>query len=216
MTKKKTVNQQEQVKEIKEKERESKAKKLERLIYKSKKRFGSELKIAEFKEPILMLIRSNQKCEFYEGATEGVFKYTHTNGQKKEVILTRDKLIKFQYGKYNFTGYIHDENWKVTMPEKPIIDAEYEELVIDKTLADIKAYKTKEITATFEGWTKLAWALLGGVALIFVIEWISGGAVSHFINNLLHPVIQNAVPIAQQAVQNLTQNTTLSNVTIYN
>ena len=64
--------------ETKLQKEQSRAKRLKILLKKYEGRIRDHKELAEFKEPVLFLLRNTRKAEFYEDASTGRFAYTHT------------------------------------------------------------------------------------------------------------------------------------------
>lgn len=148
--------------EIKE-QLESKAEQRQTLFKKYQKLLFAYQETAEFKEPILQLMRRNNTVDFFENTTEGEFKYTHSDGTDRTIILTTKNLLSFPYGKKTFKGYVCHEDYPLPLPEDPIITTEQMQTVIDKALNDIKKWKAQEINAK----TKMIWTI--GLTICAVI-----------------------------------------------
>lgn len=145
------------------KEKISQAEKRKMLFKKKEKLFKSYYEPAQFKEPVLILMRRNQNAEFFENATKGKFEFSHSDGETRYIYLTPKYLQSFPYGKKNFRGYICHEDFAIPLPAEPEITAETIGTVIDKTLNDIRNWKAQEYKAQGAMWFKIA---LGIVALI--------------------------------------------------
>lgn len=140
----------------------SKAEK-KKILFKKKKRFIKEYKeMTAFSEPILILMRRNQKAEFYENATQGKFEFEHSDKTERYIILDTKYLQTFPYGKSTFKGYICHEDHPLPLPNEPEVTSETIGIAIDKTLNDIKKWKAQEIKAKGE----LIWKIAIGIAII--------------------------------------------------
>ena len=144
-------------------EKLSRAKKINILYKKYKKSWRKYQEMANFKEPIIQLIKNN-KVEFYEDATSGNFYFDHSDGSKRKVKLDPEFQLTFDYGKRNFKGYIVHENYPTPLPEKPIITAEQYQWGIDKTQQDQLNHQEKQIKARGDMWYKI----FIGIAVIIV------------------------------------------------
>jgi hypothetical protein len=141
----------------------SKAQERKVLFKKKKNIFQSYYDTADFKEPVLILMRRNQNAEFFENATQGEFPYEHSDGTERKIYLNTKYLQSFPYGKKVFKGYICHEDNPLPLPAEPEITAETVGLAIDKTLNDIKKWKAEEWKAKGEFYWKIA---IGVVAII--------------------------------------------------
>lgn len=144
---------------------QTKAEKRRTLFKKYQKLFFAHQETAEFKEPILILMRRNNKAEFFENATQGEFTYQHSDGQERKIILTPKNMQTFDYGKKSFKGYICHEDYPLPLPEDPILTVETIQIVIDKALNDLKKWKAEEQRAFGE----MIFKILAGLALIAAI-----------------------------------------------
>jgi hypothetical protein len=132
------------------------------LFKKKKALFKDYYDTADFKEPILILMRKTQNAEFFENATKGDFEYDHSDGTTRRIFLNTKYIQTFPYGKKVFKGYICHEDNPLPLPAEPEITAETVGLAIDKTLNDIKKWKADEFRAKGEFYWKIA---LGIVAI---------------------------------------------------
>lgn len=119
---------------------------------------------ANFKEPILILMRRGKKTEFYENATGGVFLYKHTDGEERTIILHPSNIRTFPNGKRTFEGYICHEDFPLPLPEDPVITAETVGIAVEKTMHDVKKWKSTELTAKGKMIQKIAI----GIAIIII------------------------------------------------
>ena len=156
--------------QIKEKEMEQEQKKKREMIFKkNKKVFRGYFETAEFDEPIVILLRRNNRAEFIEDQTSGKFKYTHSSGEEREIPLPQKSMITFPYGNKTFKGFILHEDYGTPLPEDPVVVAELFQISTDKTLNDIKKWKTDEIKATGNMYKNILYgiALIGGVYVLY-------------------------------------------------
>lgn len=145
-----------------EEELKSRAEKRNTIFKKFQKMFTSYMETAEFKQPILILLRRGGEAEFFENATKGTFPFQHTDGTEREIILTSKGLYDFPYGKKTFKGYICHEDYPLPVPEDPIITVEAVQTIIDKALNDIKKWQAQETKAFGD----MIFKILAGIALI--------------------------------------------------
>jgi hypothetical protein len=145
------------------KEKQSRAKRIKILLKAYEKKFtGEYLKMANFQEPIVMLMRNTRKIEFFDNATTGWFQYNHTDATTRKVKLSPEFLQTFDYGKRTFKGYILHEDHPTPLPESPVVTAEQFQWAIDKTQQDLVNHKAKELGARGDMWYKI----LIGIAVI--------------------------------------------------
>ena len=90
-------------------EKKSKAKTTEVLFKKHKKLLGEYYRFVPFDEPIMIFIRRTGKAEWKERVTLGQFDFTHSNGEKRYIIIDRNQ-IEFKVGDKKFKGYICHED----------------------------------------------------------------------------------------------------------
>ena len=134
--------------------------------------------LAEFKQPILILIRTNQKAEYFEDATSGIFEYQPTDKNKKDmerITLQPSKLINFDYGEENFKGYIHHEGDAFSYPHDPLMDIENYSITIQKTLSDrdkLEASRLRAMGRRWEGAGKFFLYFFGGIAIIITAFYL--------------------------------------------
>ena len=138
--------------ETKVKTMQTKAKRIKILLKQHKGLWGKHQELAEFEEPVLMLMRNNRKIEWYDKATQGKFLYTHTDGKERAIELSPQFLHTFDYGKREFKGYICHEDYPTPLPEIPIVTGEMYQMGIEKTLNDMKKWKADEARALGDMW----------------------------------------------------------------
>lgn len=157
------------MKESKIKEKQSRAKRIKILLKSYEGRFKSYQEMANFKEPVMLLMRNTRKTEFYDNVTSGWFSFTHTDGSGRNIKLSPEFLQTFDYGKRTFKGYICHEDYPTPLPERPIVTAEQFQWAIDKTQNDLQNWKAKELGARGDMWYKI---LIGIAIIIGVIGFI--------------------------------------------
>jgi hypothetical protein len=141
---------------------ESKAKKRKIIFKKYKKLFRSYFETANFEEPVMILMRRTGKAEFFEKATAGEFKFTHSDGEERNIILTPRFMQTFEYGKNQFKGFVCHEDFPMPLPEDPVLTTEMMGIIIEKTLNDMKKWKTEEWKAK----TNFYWKVIIGIAIL--------------------------------------------------
>lgn len=151
------------------KEKQSKAKRIKILLKNYQGRFKSYQEMANFKEPVMMLIRNSRKVEFYDDVTSGWFEFIHSDGSGRRIKLSPEFLQTFDYGKRIFKGYICHEDYPTPLPEKPVVTAEQFQWAIDKTQNDLQNWRSKELTAKGIMWYKI---IIGVAILIGVIGFV--------------------------------------------
>lgn len=140
----------------------SQAQKINKLLIKKKKLFQNKTTTIPFKEPTLFLIKKDRTVEFYEKATSGTFKYEHSDGEEREIILDPRYKLHFPMGDQTFTGYILHEDNPIPLPQDPVLTSEIYNISIDKTLNDIKKWKATEYTAK----GNMIWKIALGICAI--------------------------------------------------
>lgn len=170
------------------------------ILFKKQKKFLSKgYNLADFKEPVLQLIRRDMSVEFYENVKPGtyVIKHSDKNIDTVEINLPEGKILRFPYGPKSFRGYIHHEDEFVPYPQDLLLNAEMVRIMIDKTLNDVKKWKAEEIRARGDVWIKIAMA----VALVI-------GAYAVYRMVIPDPVVQKVVDNALNNVPNVVSNVT--------
>lgn len=152
---------------------------------------------ANFEEPALILLRRTKNSEFYEKATQGTFTYTHTNGETRDIILHPSKLHTMPYGKKTIRYYICHEDFPLPLPEDPVITAETVGIAIDKTLNDVKKWKTSEMNAKSK---MIMYIIIGIIGIILAIAFF----------RMLVP----STPQVTQIIETIQRNITTPNVAI--
>lgn len=151
--------------EDKEKTR-SRARRIKSLFKKQKKLIKNRKTLTDFKEPILLFIKTNNTVEFYEDVTGGTFTFTPTDKALRDkqhaIIINPNKQLTFDYGDKRFRGYIHYELDAHSYPHSPMQDVKAYNIAMNKILADVKEWQSKERVAT----GKMFWYIFLGIAAI--------------------------------------------------
>lgn len=179
----------------------SQATKRRNLIRKFKGLWREYKDVANYKEPALILMRRHGNDEIFEDATKGEFVYKHTDGEERTITLKPTFLRNLPYGKKTIKYYLCHEDFPLPLPEDPVITAETVGIGIDKTLNDVKKWKTKEMSEK----TKMFWTIATGIALVI-------GAVTFY--KMLVPakpeiIVQTAKTTAEIIKANTTGGVTL-------
>lgn len=141
--------------------KKSRAKKISKVFLKYQKWLKQEYETTQFKEPVLFLIRRSGVTETHEDATRGLFDFTHSDGQKRFLILTgRPKTM--HYGKRAFDYYICHEDHPLPLPNDPLITTEQMNISIEKALNNYQEWAAKQKIAV----GKMYYYIFGGIALI--------------------------------------------------
>lgn len=171
-------------------------KKVKTLFSKQRKFLGNYYKAVEILEPVVFLMRRSGDVEFYEDQKKSTFVFKHSDDVDRTIFLNSKKLVKFSYLHRTVRGYICHEDHPFPLPESPTLSTEEFSLVMEKTLSDIRKWKTAEIKAWNE---TLKLIIYGALALI--------GAYILFKMFIKDPetAVQTAQTIAHNA-SNITQN----------
>ncbi len=132
------------------------------IIMKYKKLLKDQQKLAEFKEPVVMLLRRNFKAEWYEGIKQNRFAFKHTDGLERVIYLDPNKVQTITYADKPFKCYVCHEDHLLPLPEDPIATLEQFETILDKTLTDLKNMRVKELKAKGD----LIWKVIIGIAIL--------------------------------------------------
>lgn len=133
------------------------------LFKKFSKWYKTQHEKAEFDEPIAIFMRRGRKTEFFENVKAGEWTLEHSDGTERTYIVDPSYIRIFEYGDTKFSGYIFHEDFPLPLPEDPTITAELMGIALEKTLNDIKKWKTEEIKAKGDFYWKIA---MGIVAII--------------------------------------------------
>lgn len=162
------------------------------LLRKYKKLIFNYYRTAEFKEPILFLIRKTNKVEFYDKASSGRFEYKHSDGTTRYILLNNN-LLEFDYGPKKFRGYIIHEDYPLPLPQTTATDTESISIGVEKVIHDVKKWKAQEYKAKGE----FIWKIGAAIALVII-------AYSLYV--ILRP--EDTPQAAQTAIQFIQQNAT--------
>lgn len=91
------------------------AKKIKILIQKQKKLIKTQEKLANFKEPCILLLRNTGKAEWHEEATKGDWEYTHSDGGKRFIVLNKEGLSQIEYAERTINTYICHEDYPLPL-----------------------------------------------------------------------------------------------------
>lgn len=134
-----------------------KSKKIDILLKKKKLFMKKGYELADFKEPVLYLIRRDKSVEFYEDVKPGDYKIRHSDRNLDDIKITLPEsyLLRFPYGPKQYRGFIHHEDEFLPYPHKILLSGEIIRILIDKTLNDVKKWKAEELRARGDLWLKL-------------------------------------------------------------
>lgn len=144
--------------------RKSRAKRVKNLFLKYQNWRGAYYNTTQFKSPCMFLERRSGDVEFYEDATAGLMEYDHSDKSKRFIILIPSMQKKFGFADRSFKGYFCHEDSPLPIGTDPTITTEQVNIIVDKSLNDIKEWKAKEI----KEWSNLAWTVGLGIAIIFL------------------------------------------------
>ena len=147
-------------------EKQTKARRIKNLLRKHKRFIGTYLDTVDFEEPIMMFARRSGKVEWYERATQGQFRFKHSEGDERFITLTSKKLMNFDYGKKTFKGYWCHEDYPTPLPEEPVVTAEIFTIAQEKTLNSINKFEAQKLRATGDMWKKVLLAIAVIIAII--------------------------------------------------
>lgn len=102
----------------------SRATRVRGLLMKQKKFLGTIKKIIPLKEPVLMLHRRTGRVEYHEDATAGAFPFTHSNGERRFIVLRPSDLEVHDYFGNTFKCYDCHEDRPFAGWENPVVDGE--------------------------------------------------------------------------------------------
>lgn len=168
------------------------------ILYKKyNKILGQQKDLAEFKEPIAILLRRTGKAEFFENVTKGKFEFRHTDGRDRFIMIDPKQIHTFPYGKKSYKGYILHEDFPVPLPDDPVLTTEQVGQAMEATALAMEKWKSKEISEK----TKMIRMIIIGIGVI--------GAII-----LLYTIFKPDPIPTQIIVQNVTQAVQVVNQTI--
>lgn len=138
--------------------------KIRTLFAQHKRLLINKKKIAPHKDPILLLLRLNNKVEYYHNVKTKKFEFKHSDGDERYILLDQAQLLTFDYGSNSFKGYIAHEDEALPYPHRPILYAQTVQVLIDKIMNDIKTWKAKELEAK----GSMMWKIGAGIAIIII------------------------------------------------
>lgn len=186
-------------------ENQSRAKRIKILLKNYDGRFKSYQDLANFKEPVLFLMRNNRKVEFHDNATQGKFLFTHTDGKERSIELSPQFMHTFDYGKKTFKGYVCHEDYPTPLPEVPVITGDIFGMAIDKTLNDMKKWKAEETRAIGDMWMKIGIGIAIVIGAFAVFKLLFPSASLAFWNSGGKEAVQAVGEGATIVARNVTQ-----------
>lgn len=171
MTKEKLREINEYIKRRKE-ERKSEATKIRNLFTKHKEFIKTKYKTTEFNEPVMFFERRSGEVEFHENVTAGIFEYTHSDGNKRFIVINTKYIKKFGFADKRFKGYYCHEDHPLPLPEDPIMTVEQMNILVEKSLNDHKKWQTQEIKANTERWKVIGMIIIGIILAIMFYKLV--------------------------------------------
>lgn len=130
---------------------EKQQKELKWLFKKHKKLIRNYHHTANFKEPVVLLMRRNRKINFFENCTKTDYTYKHSDGSERKIMLD-GRPYTFKYGGKEFLGYILHEDHSTPLPGTPVLTTEMVGILTEKNLNDLKKWKVAEERAKGMKW----------------------------------------------------------------
>lgn len=164
-----------EIKEIisrEKKERKSRASRIKNLFSKQKGLLKTKYKVRDFGEPVMFFEKRSGEVEFYENVTTGLFEYEHGDGDKRFIIINPKYIKRFGFGDRAFKGYYCHEDHPLPLPDDPFLTAEQVNIIVEKSLNDIKKWKTQEINAKSKLYWTLGLIVLGGIGLYVLYQMV--------------------------------------------
>lgn len=158
----------------------SQAREIELLIKKYEKLLKAHYELANFKEPVIFLMRRNGTVTFHEDATKGEFEFVNSADEKQRILLD-GRTKTFKYGKKTFQGYILHEDHATQIPQEPILIAEEYNTSIQNTLNTNTNWRAKEQQAIGMKWQNIAIGIAIIICAIAVFVMIFPESAGRFI-----------------------------------
>lgn len=133
----------------------SEAKRIKELFRKRKKFLKSYYDVAPFEEPVMFFDKRGGKTEFYEKVTAGMFEFTHSDGSTRFIIVDPNTQRTFGFGNRSFKGYWASEDYPMTGRPDPLLTSEQVNMIVEKSLTDMKKWKAQEKRAQGDMWLKI-------------------------------------------------------------
>jgi hypothetical protein len=153
-------------------ENTSKAQLIKSALHMHKSLLKKKQFLTDFKEPVAFLMRRNHNIEFYENASSGYFYFKHTDGDKRNILLTPNRMHSFPYAGRKVRCYILHEDFPLPLPEDPIVSSELITISQQKTMQDFNKYKLKEAQlkqGNIKAWFIGIAVVIGAIALAAVL-----------------------------------------------
>lgn len=142
--------------------KKSQAKKIRNMIQLQKGLLKQKQKLADFKEPVIWLMRRNGDIEFYDNATKGRFFFNHSDGDERNIELIQSQTRNFTYAGRRVRVHVLHEDYPTPIPEDPVITTEILSISQQKIMQDLNKFRAQEMKirsgATFK--------LLIGIAIV--------------------------------------------------
>lgn len=143
-------------------------------------------------EPVLYLHRRSGQVEFYEGVKEGLFEFKHSDGEIRFIIVNTNTQEMYGHTKDKYRGYIAHEDHPITGFPDPVMTCEQVNIIVEKSLNDIKKWKAKELQARGDMWWKIGLAI-GAVILAIAL-----------FKTLVPTQPETVVQVVKETAQNIT------------
>lgn len=128
--------------------------------------FREYKKTANFKSPLLLLIRTTGELECYEDAKPGFYEFEHSSGDLRKLYIHPQHLKNCSYGKDTFKCWVAHEEYPDTSLGDPVLTTELFTLAIDKVQQELLEAKTKLEKAKGAGKMFWVWGILAIGAVI--------------------------------------------------
>lgn len=170
-----------------------------KVLFKKHQSFFKKIKkLADFKEPVALLIRKSGLVEFYEDVNAGDWRIEHSDGSTRVISMHKSKLVNFDYGPNTFRGYICHEDSPAPITDAPVTIGQSFTISYDKSLHDQKTWSAKMRQATGD----LVWKIALGIAVILGVM-IVGAFFGVDVASLM-PWNGGAPPVPPETVINVT------------
>lgn len=146
----------------------SEAKQRKSLFQKHKKVIGTEEKLADFKEPVALLIRNTGSAHIYENVTKGKFYFKHSDGEERFILITGNPF-NVPYGRKTFRMYVLHENHALPLPENPLITTEAVANMLEQALVSSAKFKATEWRGRTNFAKMIVWGIIG--IILAMILW---------------------------------------------
>lgn len=150
--------------------KKSQAKKINELLKKQKGIIKEKINTTNFKSPVMFFERRSGEIEFYENVTKGMFEFKHSDGENRFIIINTNDKKKFGFADKTFHGYFAHEDYPITGKPDPLVTTEQINIIVEKSLTDIKEWQTKATRANTELIKTIAWGVIGIIIAIVIYK----------------------------------------------